>query len=165
MKKSLMLVGLALVAALAVEVAARPPNAWNFATLLLQSNQTLTVQGPANFSGPVSMTGGQLVALPAAQSLAAAFQINADACGGIKQITAVAPVTSSTTVPFPAAAAANAGCMMDVVNVGPTSITIKLVAGSYNWAGAADVVLGSSDTFTVGSNGAQWYQFGTTGNN
>lgn len=171
MKKSLQVAGLALVAALASTFIvpqlawARPTNAWQFATLLLQSNQTLTVQGPANFSGPVSMTGGQLTAIPAPQTVAAAFQINADACGGIKQITSAGVVTSSTTTPLPAAAAANSGCMMDIVNVGPASITVKLVAGSYNWNGAADVVLGSSDTFTVGSNGSQWFEFGTTGNN
>lgn len=164
-KKLLGLVGLAFVAALAVEAIARPTNSWNFKTLLLQSDQTLTVQGPANFTGTVSM-GSQLSPIPAAQTLAASGIIAADACGGIKQITsATGAISTSATTPLVAAAAGNAGCMMDIVNVGPSAITVKVVAGSFNWAGAADVVLGSSDTFTVGSNGAQWYQFAGTGNN
>lgn len=169
-KKLLGLVGFAFVAALAVEVVARPTNSWNFKTLLLQSDQTLsnagtlTQTGPATFSGATSFTAGTLSPIPAAQTLAAAFQIAADACGGIKQITSAAPVTSSTTTPFPTAAAANAGCDMSIVNVGASSITIKAVALQFFPLNNADVVVGSSSTLTVISNGTYWYQTGGTQN-
>lgn len=166
MKKSQLLAGFALVAALAVTVVARPTNSWNFKSLLLQSDQTLTAQGPANFTGTVTLgTGATLLApIPAAQTLAAAFQISANACGGIKQITSAGVVTSSTTTPFPTAAAGNAGCDMTIVNVGASSITVKAVALQFFPLNNADVVIGSSSTLTVISNGSFWYQTGGTVN-
>ena len=172
MKKSLQLAGLALVAAMASTFFvpqlswARPTNAWNFATLLLQSNQTLTVQGPANFTGKVTFGSGSstLMPIPAVQTMAAGDGINADACGGVKQIASASAITSSTTFPFPLPATTNAGCDMSVVNVGASSITIKAAALEFFPLNAADVVLGSSSTLTVISNGSFWYQTGGTVN-
>ncbi len=68
MKKYLSLAAFALLAALAVDVAARPTNAWNFKSLLLQSDQTLTVQGPANFTGAVTLSGATMVQATAGTS-------------------------------------------------------------------------------------------------
>lgn len=166
-KKLLGLIGFAFVAALAVEVVARPTNAWNFATLLLQSNQTLTVQGPANFTGKVSLGAGStlLAPVPAVQTMAAGDGILADACGGVKQIQSITgAISSSTTFPFPAPVTANAGCDMSIVNVGASSITVKAAALEFFPLNAADVVLGSSSTLTVISNGTFWYQTGGTVN-
>lgn len=61
MKKSLMFAGLALAAVMALntDALARPTNAWNFKTLLLQSDQTLTVNGTTNLTGPIVASGLQ----------------------------------------------------------------------------------------------------------
>lgn len=184
MKKYLKLSVAALVAALALTylnpvtrawattmVTPAAVSTWPYTLLTLSSQTTLTSaatethSGSVSFSGTTTFTGNRLGAIPSAQTVAAAFQIAADACGGTKLISSAGVVSSSTTTPFPAAAAGNAGCSMDIVNVGASAITVKVVAGSYNWAGAADVVLGSSDSFRVGSSGSQWYQIGATGNN
>lgn len=164
MKKSRLLAGFALVAALAAGVAARPTNSWNFKTLLLQSDQTLTVQGPANFTGTVTLGAGSsiLVPIPATQVVAAGDSIVANACGGVKQISSAGVVSSSTTFPFTAAAAANAGCDMSIVNVGASTITVKAAALQFFPLNNADVVLGSSSTLTVISNGSFWFQTGGT---
>lgn len=152
-KKMLGLVGFALVTAFALEAVARPTNSWNFKTLLLQPDQTLNVQGTI------------LSPLPTTQTMAAGDSIVANACGGIKQIQSVTgAISSSTTFPFTAAATANAGCDMSVVNVGASTITIKAAALQFFPLNAADVVLGSSSTVTVISNGTFWYQTGGTVN-
>lgn len=174
MKKHLTLAAAALIAALSLTCIMKFTAHATSLTGITVGNPTaqsasptvtnLTVTGTITAAAIIT-TGNTLGAAPSAQTLAAAFQINADACGGVKLISSAGVVTSSTTTPLPAAAAGNAGCAMDVVNVGASPITIKLVAGSYNWAGAADVVLGSSDTFRIVSSGSQWYQVGGTGNN
>lgn len=104
------------------------------------------------------------VPVPATQLIGAGGTIAADACGGVKQITAVTARTTDTTNTFTAPAAANTGCLMDVVNVSTVVITLDYNI-LFNSAGAADVVLGSSDTVRVYSNGIAWYQIGATGNN
>lgn len=101
---------------------------------------------------------------PAAQTIGAAGTVAADACGGIKRITATAARTTSTTDTFTAPATSNSGCAMDVINVGGFAITLDNNA-NFNSAGAADVVLGASDTVRVASNGSMWFQIGGTGNN
>jgi len=105
---------------------------------------------------------------PAIQTIGAGGTIAADACGGLKRITSTADRTTSTTNSFTAPATksdtGNAGCTMDVVNVGDYAITIDYNA-LFNGAGAANVVLGSSDTVRVASDGAMWYQVSGTGDN
>jgi hypothetical protein len=103
---------------------------------------------------------------PSVQVVGAAGTILADACGGVKRLSATAARTTSTTDTFAAAAADNAGCAMDVINVSTNAITLDYNI-NFNSAGAADVVLGSSDTVRVFSTGAggAWFQAGATGNN
>ena len=113
-----------------------------------------------------SQAGPLQVVMPASQTIAATETITADACGTIKRITSASAVTTGTTDTFTAPAAANAGCIMDIVNVGGSAITLDNNANFFS-AGAADVVLGSSDTVRVGSTGGSgyWYQISGTGNN
>jgi hypothetical protein len=98
-------------------------------------------------------------AMPSAQTIAAADTITADACGGIKQITASGTVTTNTTNTFTAPAAGNSNCVMHVCNVGSNTITLDNNA-NFKAAGAADVALGADDCVIVGSTGAsgKWYQ-------
>ncbi len=107
-----------------------------------------------------------IVTPPSAQTIAATNTITADACGGVKQITAAGAVTTNTTNTFTAPATANAGCCMDVINVGANAITLDNNANFVS-AGAADVVLGAGDTVRVCSTGdsGKWYQIGATGDN
>ena len=94
---------------------------------------------------------------PPAETIAAAATITADACGGLKQITAAGIVTTNTTDTFSTPGAANRGCIMQVCNVGANAITLDANA---NFAGAAagNVAVGAGDCVSVGSNGTIWRQ-------
>ena len=104
----------------------------------------------------------QLAVIPSAEIISAEGTITANACGGVKQITASGEVTTNTTNTFTAPAAANAGCCMDVINVGANAITLD---ENTNFVSAGNVVLGTGDTVRVCSNGTTWYQIGATGDN
>lgn len=94
---------------------------------------------------------------PSSQTIAAGNTVSADACGGIKQITAAGAVTTDTTNTFTAPAVSNSGCVMHVCNVGSNTITLDNNANFVS-VGAADVTLTASDCVLVGSNGTDWYQ-------
>lgn len=98
-------------------------------------------------------------AMPATQTIAATNTITADACGGIKSITATGAVTTSTTNTFTAPAAANANCVMHVQNVGTNAITLD-ANSNFQTIGDANIVLGADEGVTVSSTGAsgKWYQ-------
>ena len=103
---------------------------------------------------------GAFFVMPATQTIAASGTITADACGGIKRITAGAPVTTDTTntitKPDPRL---NRGCEMLVVNVGTNTITLDanaLFLSTHGVNGNGNYILGSSDTvrvFSLGGNG------------
>jgi hypothetical protein len=97
---------------------------------------------------------------PATQTIAAGNTVAADACGGVKAITAAGAVTTSTTDTFTTPSAANAGCMMVVCNVGTTN-TITLDKNANNLlTGGADVALLANSCISVISNGTLWRQIG-----
>lgn len=104
-------------------------------------------------------TNGFRITPPAAQTIAATNTITANACGGIKLITAAGAVTTSTTDTFTAPAAGNLGCIMNVCNTGANNITLDNNA-NFKSAGGADVVMTQDDCVSVGSTGAGgvWYQ-------
>lgn len=92
---------------------------------------------------------------PAAQTLGAGATIAADACGGIKRITATAARTTDTTNTFTAPSALNAGCLMNVTNVSAFTITLDSNA-LFPVPGGVDMVLQSSGSATVWSDGSLW---------
>lgn len=92
------------------------------------------------------------VLYPAVQTIGAAGTIAADACGGIKRITATAARTTDTTDTFTAPASVKDGCQFDVVNVGSFTITLDANANFKTQQGF-NVVLGSSDSVRVGQIG------------
>lgn len=108
-------------------------------------------------------------AQPATETVAAGETIEADACGGLKKITAASAVTTDTSNTFRSTSTLAAGdfpCYMDVVNVGPAVITLDFNVDTFHSAGGANVVLGSSDTVrVVAMSGFGWTQVGATGNN
>jgi len=90
--------------------------------------------------------------------------IVADACGGIKRIQtynlASDLMVADTNNTFTAPTSAYEGCIMDIMNIG--SNNIKLPANTlFATAADSDLLLTSSDTVRVGSNGESWYQLGT----
>lgn len=102
---------------------------------------------------------------PENQVVGAGDVIVADGCGTIKSISAGSNVTTNTTDTFSTPTARQNGCCMYVVNTDTTdTITLDNNSNFYS-AGAADVVLGPSDSVTVCTNGSKWYQIGGTGNN
>lgn len=131
-------------------------------TKLHLSSGTLTVDGTSALIkiGDAAATpkAGQIIASPpAAQTIAAGNTITADACGGVKIVTAGGAVTTDTTNTITAPAAANAGCCMNIVNTGATN-TITLDQNANNNL-AADTALGPCDTIMACSTGAsgRWY--------
>ena len=96
---------------------------------------------------------------PATQTITAGATITADACGGVKRISAASAATTSTSNSFTAPSALNSGCVMDVINVGPAPITIDSNA-IFPTKNAADAVLDSSGTIKVVSVGSYWMKVG-----
>lgn len=99
--------------------------------------------------------GGLKVQGPTAETIAAAGTITANACGSLKEVTAVDDVTTDTTNTLTAPADANDSCVMTLYNVGTTTNTITLDQNANNNL-AANVVLGPCDTIQVASNGSRW---------
>jgi len=100
---------------------------------------------------------GFYVDAPAAETIAAAATITADACGGFKAISSGGAVTTGTTNTFTAPAAGNEGCIMHVCNTGANNITLDNNA-LFKSAGGADVVMTPDDCVVVVSSGSVWYQ-------
>lgn len=139
MKKNLLIVGALIVAAAGVVIAGAPE-----------------MGKPRWFSHPLLF--------PAAQTIGAGGTIAADACHGIKRITATAARTTDTTNTFAAPSADNTGCVMDVVNVSPGhAITLDYNA-NFEANGGANVVLGASDTVRVAQLGSYWVMISSTNN-
>jgi hypothetical protein len=101
------------------------------------------------------------VPYPATQTITGGATVAADACGGVKRISAASSVTSSTTYTFASTAtASNLPCVMDVVNVGVGNITLDNNAGFMTMLNQ-DIVLKSTRTVQViGLAGVGWTQGG-----
>lgn len=99
---------------------------------------------------------------PSAQTIAAGNTITANACGGIKRITASGSVTTDTTNTFTAPAASNAGCVMQVCNSGSNGIALDInanfVGDTTDIGGDGDIDLTADDCVLVGSDGSKWRQ-------
>jgi len=166
MKKSSVL-GLAaagvLLAALSVPVSARIAG-WLYGQTLRVADtegrggtviNTLGV-GDAYIQGDLEVAGQQFSAAPATQVIGAASTIAADACGGLKRISATADRTTDTTATFTAPAAGNAGCCMLVVNV-DTVDTIYLDSNTaFPLTNVASAALGPKGSINVCSDGTYW---------
>lgn len=104
------------------------------------------------------MTVGAIVAPPSTETIASAATITANACGGLKAISASGAVTTNTTDTFTAPASTPIGCIMDVCNVGTTNtITLDHNAHFFTLA-AGDLVLAANTCVRIGNDGTQWRQ-------
>lgn len=101
--------------------------------------------------------------LPAIQTIGAGGTVAADACGGLKRISATAARTTDTTNTFSAPSARNLGCRMVVFNAGTFVITLDANA-NFATPASANVVLGTKDAVTVLSLGSYWAVIGTSDN-
>lgn len=127
--------------------------------------------GLAVAGGPKFLKGkwfSQPELYPAAQTVTSLATISANACGGVKRIQATGDFWANTTNPFTAPSSAsgnsNAGCAMNVINVSSHTITVSTSSVVVLNSSTA-IVMGQYDTIRVASDGAQWYQIGTTGDN
>jgi hypothetical protein len=93
---------------------------------------------------------------PGGETISAGGTITANACGGIKSISAAGAVTTDTTNTFTAPATANGNCIMYVCNTGANDITLD---NNSNFIAGADQTLTANDCITVGSTGntGVWY--------
>lgn len=101
--------------------------------------------------------GPQIVEVPASEVIGAGGTITADACGGLKRISATADRTTDTTNTFTAPSAANKGCKMLVVNVSATQ-TIYLDSNTlFPVTSAASLAIGPKGSVWVVSDGTTWH--------
>ena len=93
------------------------------------------------------------------ETITAGATITANACGGIKRVTAAGAVTTNTGGTFTAPSVRNAGCMMTVYNSGGFDITLD-ANSAFDTLSNADVVLASGCSVEVFSTGAsgKWVQ-------
>jgi hypothetical protein len=122
---------------------------------LTVTNSLYVVNSTGGFP-KVRDANGAYGAVPATLTVVAAQTIVADACGGMKRITAAGSVTTNTTDTFTAPAAANKGCAMFVYNTGANTITLDSNAHFLAVSGA-DVALAQNEGVGVVSDGAAWY--------
>jgi hypothetical protein len=107
-------------------------------------------------SGAVAV-GPFVATAPAAEAIAGAATITANACGTIKQINSTGNQTTNTTNTF-TAPTGYAGCCMDIVNVDAAdTITLDTNANFLTGPGT-DLALGPAKAVRVCSDGAVWYQ-------
>lgn len=124
----------------------------------------ITSSGVVNINGTAGTAPSLIVAMPDTQTLINETIITADACGTLKRLTSATVVITNTTNTFTAPAAGNAGCCMDVANVGASDITLDFNANFVS-KGGTDVVLTAGDTVRVASDGVDWYMVGDLGVN
>lgn len=93
----------------------------------------------------------------------------AGACGGILRLTATTDVTSGIVNTFTAPAAANAGCIITVINSGGNGqIGLDdnaLFDTGVGYPSAGEIKLGTSDSIMIGSLGTRWFTIGTVSDN
>jgi hypothetical protein len=98
--------------------------------------------------------------MPATQTLVAGDTIVANACGGMKNISAAGAVTTSTADTFTTPALGNKGCRMTVCNVGANTITLDNNT-NFKSIGGADIILTAEDCTQVESDGVVWRSTGS----
>jgi hypothetical protein len=98
---------------------------------------------------------GVRIVPPAVETVAAGAVITANACGGLKRVTAAGAVTTNTTNTFTVPSGANTGCIMTVCNVGANTITLDANL-AFKPSGGADIALGADDCTSVVSDGTIW---------
>lgn len=110
------------------------------------------------------VSGAVVPPQPAAQALLATSTVTANACGGVKMISATGPITLGNQTPI--GAPGTAPCEMILSNVGTTgAITISYAAGQDNWIGATGITLQPSRSAVLVSTsivGPVWMDAGAT---
>lgn len=118
---------------------------FNQSDLVLIDSDLYNTSGESFFSeniyGPV----------PSTQTITGGSTISADACGGIKRITASGSVTTSTSLTI-STITNSLGCVMNITNMGPGTITLDNNSLFITLNGS-DVVLASSEAVIVGQIG------------
>jgi hypothetical protein len=129
------------------------PNTFSPTTMM-----DIATTGVATMYQQAVMAAGVLSTPPGTQTIAAGNTITANACGGVKNITAGGAVTTDTTNTFTAPGATNAGCVMSVCNTGATN-TITLDQNAlFKTTGGANVALAANTCVVVTSDGSVWRQ-------
>jgi hypothetical protein len=123
--------------------------------LTLDAKGAGTVSLNATATGKITLGRSTIMTPPTAETVTSGSTITADACGGLKRVTAAGAVTTNTTDTFTAPGAANTGCLMFVCNTGSNNITLDNNA-HFKSIGGADVVLTADDCTTVVSDGTVW---------
>ena len=140
-------VGLALVS-LDVPIPAWASRVGDRVIDVLTVNQTATVKDNLTVLGILKSTTSITVPYPATETIVADAIVTANACGGVKRVTAATNVTTSTLNTFTSTATVTSPCPMIVVNVGPATITFDNNS-TFISSNTANVVLTSSNTFKV----------------
>lgn len=101
---------------------------------------------------------GFLVQMPT-QVIASGGIITADACGGLKRVSAAGAVSTDATNAITTPATSNYGCHLDVCNVGANTITVKHSTNTKTSTGA-DLALAANGCVSFVSTGSAgfWLQ-------
>ena len=118
----------------------------------------LTVADDSTVTGDSFKTMGATVTVAGSDTISVA-----GACGGVLRLNATDNRTTSTTDTFTAPAAANAGCVLYVVNQGGGAITLDANA-KFVCADAANKVLGTNDGVVIVNTGSAWVCVGSSDN-
>ena len=93
----------------------------------------------------------------------------AGACGGILRLTATTNVSTALGDTFTAPAAANAGCIIMIVNSGGSGVITLDDNSNFDtglgYPSSGAIMLGTSDSIIIGSLGTRWLSFGTVSDN
>jgi hypothetical protein len=117
-----------------------------------------TLNADYTFAGALVVTGNLTSTAPATEVIGAGGTITADACGGVKAISATAARTTDTTNSFTAPSAALSGCCMVVFNADDTdTITIDENTLTDN-VGTGNLAVTAMDAVTFCCDGTTWRQ-------
>ncbi len=124
-------------------------------------NDDAYIKGDLELDGNAYFDGTLQIAAPAVEALVAGSTITANACWSLKRISALSTVTLSTGV-FTSTATAPAGCSMDIVNIGSSTITLPFTQYFHS---TANIVLAASGTVrAVAVPGKGWFEMATSAN-
>src|SRR3990167_3034328 len=130
----------------------------------------LTVTDDATVSDDLTVTGDSFKTMVATVTVLSGDIISvAGACGGILRLTATTNVSTALGDTFTAPAAANAGCIIMIVNSGGSGVITLDDNSNFDtglgYPSSGAIMLGTSDSIIIGSLGTRWLSFGTVSDN
>ena len=126
-----------------------------------------TIGDDITVADDATVTGDLFKVMVATVTMTAAATIDiSGACGGILRLTSNTEFTSSTTNTFTAPSTANAGCQVDIINVGNAPILLDTNANfpMIGFPSVGNITLDTNDVITILQVGSKWVLLNTVTN-